>query len=165
MEQINLYFYLYKCCEARRLKLSRYHHHINNFGRPFAELVFFFFSFSKSFHSNSFTEFYDDGTLKWKSQDKTNANTMQASKKFRKRWPCQKLCVSVTVAGAKTVTGAVALLVSFECCVNSMSFDPKTLRATELQISQVLKQSQENRNKYQIETMKLKDEIIKTSTK
>ena len=41
-----------------------------------------------------------------------------------------------------------------------MSFDPKTLRATELQISQVLKQNQENRNKYQRETIKLKDEII-----
>lgn len=33
---------------------------------------------------------FQEGTLKWKSQDMTKANTMQASKKLIKRWPCQK---------------------------------------------------------------------------
>ena len=121
--------------KVETLPLPPYHH----FGRPFQRTCLF--SFAKSFLCNSYAEIYDDGTLKWKSHDKTNANTMQASRKFRKRWPCQKLRVSATVAGAKTVTAAVALLVSFECTVDSMSFDPKTLRATELQISQVLKQN------------------------
>lgn len=78
----------------------------------------------------------------------TKANTMQASRKFRKRWPCQKLRVSApdtvveTAAGAGAVAVAVTvalLLVSFECSVNSISLALKTFRAVELQISQVLK--------------------------
>jgi hypothetical protein len=56
---------------------------------------------------------------------------MQASRKFRNRWPCQKLRDSDTGTCAKTVAAAVALFVSFECSVDSMSFDPKTLCATE----------------------------------
>lgn len=74
----------------------------------------------------------------------TKANTIQASRKFMKRWPCQKLRDSApdtvvdTAAGAGVATVAL-LLVSVECSVNSISFAPKTLRAVELQISQVLK--------------------------
>lgn len=67
---------------------------------------------------------YDDGTLKWKSHDITNAKTMQASKKLRKRWPCQNLRGSVEGAGVESVAAAVvALLPSLTCSVES-SFVP-----------------------------------------
>lgn len=91
--------------------------------------------------SNSFIESYDDDTLKWKSQDIINANTTQASRKFRKRWPFQKLRVSPWRAGAETEDIAVPLLVSLDCSIDSKSVAPATLRAIELQISQVLKMS------------------------
>lgn len=93
--------------------------------------------------SNTYAEFYYDGTLKWKSHDKTNANTTQASRKFRNRWPCQKLRVSAMGTGA-TAAAVVASLASFECSVDSISIDPKTLRAIEWHISHVLKQNQAN---------------------
>lgn len=81
---------------------------------------------------------YEDGTLKCKSHDITNANTIQASRKFRKRWPCQKLRISEWCADAGTAATATVLLVSFDCSVTSISFIPTTLRAMEWQISQVL---------------------------
>lgn len=61
----------------------------------------------------------------------TNANTTQASRKFRKRWPRQKLGVSKWDADAATAATAVALLVSFDCSFVSVSFTPTTLRAME----------------------------------
>ena len=73
----------------------------------------------------------------------TKANTIQASRKFMRRRPCQKLRDSApdTVVDTAAGAGAVALLlVSFECSINSVSLALKTLRAIELQISQVLKQ-------------------------
>lgn len=163
-EQIKLYFYLYKPTKAWMLKFS---FHSNNFGRllqNFFVFCFFFSTFLNPSLNSSFTWFYDDGTLKWKSHDKTNAKTMQASRKFRNRWPCQKLRDSDTGTCAKTVVAAVALFVSFECSVDSMSFDAKTLCATEWHISQVLEQKTK-RTEINIEVMKLKDEIIENFNK
>jgi len=58
----------------------------------------------------------------------TNAKTIQASRKFRKRWPCQNLRGSVDV---EIVDAALlALLLSLKVCVVS-SFAPQTFRATE----------------------------------
>ena len=73
------------------------------------------------------------GTLKWKSQDMTNANTMQARRKLRNRWPCQNLRGSAAVAWA-----AAVLLDSFHCSMKSASLKPATLHAVEPQISQIL---------------------------
>lgn len=75
------------------------------------------------------------GTLKWKSQDITNANTMQARRKLRNRCPCQNLRVSVDAAWA-----AAVLLDSFHCSMKSASQKPATLHAVEPQISQILRQ-------------------------
>jgi hypothetical protein len=75
------------------------------------------------------------GTLKWKSQDITNANTMQARRKLRNRCPCQNLRGSVAVAWAATVP-----LDSFHCSMKSISLKPATLHAVEPQISQILRQ-------------------------
>ena len=61
----------------------------------------------------------------------TNANTMQARRKLRKRWPCQKLRESVWGVGPENAAVAVELLVSFDCSVDSISFTPITLRAIE----------------------------------
>ena len=98
----------------------------------------FFFNFC-FLHKNSFAgESYEDGTLKWKSHDTTKANTIQARRKFRKRWPCQKLRDSVDDIDAETAAVAEALLASDDCSVNSTSLAPTTLRAIEWQISQVL---------------------------
>lgn len=72
---------------------------------------------------------YVDGTLKWKSHDTTNANTIQARRKFRKRWPCQKLRDSDVGIDA-TAEIAEALLDSLAfCSANSISLAPATLRA------------------------------------
>ena len=73
------------------------------------------------------------GTLKWKSQDMTNANTMQARRKLRNRCPCQNLRGSAAVAWA-----AAVLLDSFHCSMKSASLKPATLHAVEPQISQIL---------------------------
>lgn len=81
---------------------------------------------------------YDEGMLKWKSHDMTNANTMQASRKLRKRWPCQMLRVSPWPIAAEIEDVALALFTSFESSAVSISVAPATLRAIELQISQVL---------------------------
>lgn len=78
--------------------------------------------------------------LKWKSQDMTKANTIQARRKFKKRWPVKQLRVSVA-EGAGTEDAADATrLPSLATCAASMSLGPRTFRATELQISQVLQQ-------------------------
>jgi len=54
----------------------------------------------------------------------TNAKTIQASKKLRKRWPCQNLRGSVEGAGVDDVAVAVVpLLPSITCSVES-SFAP-----------------------------------------
>lgn len=80
-----------------------------------------------------------EGTLKWKSQEITNAKTIQASKKLRKRWPCQKFRVSVGATGAAAVAvSAAAAFVSFHCSINSASFTPTTFLAIDPHISQVL---------------------------
>lgn len=65
----------------------------------------------------------------------TNANTIQASKKLRKRWPCQKFRVSDEDSGTATVATSLA---SFHCSSNSASFVHETFSATDPQISQVL---------------------------
>lgn len=91
---------------------------------------------------------YDDGTLKWKSHDMTNANTMQASSKFKKRWPCQKFRVSegnVGVAGMADGAGGMSISL-VGCSADSTSLTPAMFRAMELQISQVL-ESQGDQNK------------------
>ena len=79
---------------------------------------------------------FHEGTLKWKSHEMTKANTIQASRKFRNRCPCQQFWVSAGCTGA----GATAATASFDSfhCSNSASFTPATLRATDPQISQVL---------------------------
>ncbi|KAF5747598.1 hypothetical protein HS088_TW05G00323 [Tripterygium wilfordii] len=73
----------------------------------------------------------------------TNANTIHASRKFKKRWPCQKLRDSVCGTDAETavavaVAVAVALLDSFNCSIDALSLPNVTFRAIEWQISQVL---------------------------
>lgn len=79
-------------------------------------------------------DFYAD-TLKWKSQEMTKAKTIQARRKFRNLWPCQKFRISVGRAGAAAVATSV---VSFHCSINSASFAPETFRATDPHISQIL---------------------------
>ncbi len=81
---------------------------------------------------------FHEGTLKWKSQDMTKAKTIQASRKFRNRWPCQKFRVSAGCTGAAAAAAAAASFASFHCSINSVSFAPATLCATDPQISQVL---------------------------
>ena len=112
----------------------------------------FFFSCSANLHSetcpyfvchgfgafiknNVHQESTHPGTLKWKSQDITNANTMQARRKLRNRCPCQNLRGSLAVAWA-----AAVLLDSFHCSMKSASQKPATLHAVEPQISQILRQ-------------------------
>jgi hypothetical protein len=85
--------------------------------------------------NNVHQEYSHPGTLKWKSQDITNANTMQARRKLRNRCPCQNLRGSVDVAWA-----AAVLLDSFHCSMKSASQKPATLHAVEPQISQILRQ-------------------------
>nr|GME13546.1 conserved hypothetical protein [Ipomoea batatas] len=86
-----------------------------------------------------FSPFHDshEGTLKWKSHEMTKAKTMQASKKLRNRWPCQKLRASAGGVGAVSVVTA-AVLPSLHCSAGSASLIPTTLCATDPQISQVL---------------------------
>nr|GMC88705.1 conserved hypothetical protein [Ipomoea batatas] len=78
--------------------------------------------------------------LKWKSQEMTKANTIQAKRKFRNQCPFRQFRVS----GAKDVgtanTAFVAKsLVSIVGCTGSTSFGPTRLRTIELQISHTLK--------------------------
>lgn len=82
-------------------------------------------------------------TLKWNSQDNTNANSMQASRKFAKRPSKQPLWVSefdspASGVGVLVLFAAAALLLC-DCCPDSTSFGTTTFCAIELQISQVLK--------------------------
>ena len=49
----------------------------------------------------------------------TNAKTIQASRKFRKRWPCQNLRGSAEGAGVESVAAVIALLASLKCSVDS----------------------------------------------
>lgn len=79
---------------------------------------------------------FQDGTLKWKSQDMTNANTMQASKKLRNRRPCQKF----------RVWTAAESLVPFHDSVGSDSATPTTFCARDPHISQVLYITQHTEN-------------------
>ena len=73
--------------------------------------------------------------LKWNSHEITKAKTIQARRKFRKRWPFKQVRVSlVDEDGAEA-----AAVVSFACSDDSTSFGPTTLCATELQISHVLR--------------------------
>lgn len=73
--------------------------------------------------------------LKWKSQEITKAKTIQARRKFRNLWPCQKFRIS----GGRTVAVAAATSdVSFHCSINSASLAPETFRATDPHISQIL---------------------------
>jgi hypothetical protein len=88
-----------------------------------------------SFYGEQMRAWTHPGTLKWKSQDMTNANTMQARRKLRNRCPCQNLRGSVAVAWA-----AAVLLDSFHCSMKSASLKPATLHAVEPQISQILRQ-------------------------
>uniref|UniRef100_A0A0A8XSP3 Uncharacterized protein n=1 Tax=Arundo donax TaxID=35708 RepID=A0A0A8XSP3_ARUDO len=73
------------------------------------------------------------GTLKWKSQEMTKANTMQASRKLRNRCPCQNLRVS---AGGPCTTATLS--VSLHWSLNCGSPKTTTLLAVELHISQIL---------------------------
>lgn len=73
----------------------------------------------------------------------TKAKTMQASRKLRKRWPCQNRRASFV----GTATGAVVellLLASFQCSMNSTSPVPITFRAVDPHISHVLLHIGEN---------------------
>lgn len=81
---------------------------------------------------------YDDDTLKWKSHDTTNANTIQARRKFRKRWPCQKLRDSEAEVDAEIAAIVDALFDSFVCSASSISLAPATFCAIDWQISHVL---------------------------
>lgn len=82
---------------------------------------------------------FHDGMLKWKNHDTTNAKTIHASRKFRRWWPFKQVRVSVVDdTGAEVALAAVAL-VSLVCGADSISFEPTTLHAIELQISQVLR--------------------------
>lgn len=54
----------------------------------------------------------------------TKAKTMQASKKFRNLWPCQKFRASVECGGITMAAVAVAVVASFgslRCSVESAS--------------------------------------------
>lgn len=62
---------------------------------------------------------------------------MHASKKFKKRWPCQKFRVSAASTGPAGGT-KVASFASFHCSIVSTSTAQATLRATDPHISQVL---------------------------
>lgn len=81
---------------------------------------------------------FQEGTLKWKSQDMTNANTIQANKKFRNRWPCQKFRDWDEGKDVVAAAAAAASLISFHDSVSSASGTPDTFCATDPQISQVL---------------------------
>ena len=73
----------------------------------------------------------------------TKAKTMQASKKFRNLWPCQKFRASVGCGGTMTAAAVVAVVPSFDslhCSVESASQVLVTLCAIDPQISQVLQQ-------------------------
>lgn len=80
---------------------------------------------------------FHEGMLKWNSQDITKAKTIQASRKFRNRWPCQKFRVSAWWIGTVDAVG-VASFDSVHCSIGSASFAPATLLAVVPQISQVL---------------------------
>lgn len=80
---------------------------------------------------------FHEGTLKWKSQDITKAKTIQASRKFKKRWPCQKFRVSAGGEGPVGGTTEVSFA-SLHCSVIPTSTAPATLCAIDPQISQVL---------------------------
>lgn len=84
-------------------------------------------------YPHSFTLNNHDRTLKWKSQDITKANTMQGSKKFNMRWPCQKFRLSTRIIGAADADEAVAAT-PFDWFICS----PATFNAVEPQISQIL---------------------------
>lgn len=86
----------------------------------------------------SLRKIFHDGTLKWKSQEITKANTIQASKKFKNRWPCQKFRVSDGCTDAADEAAVAASFASFHCSIISASLAPATLRAMDPQISQVL---------------------------
>lgn len=83
---------------------------------------------------------FQEGTLKWNSQEMTKANTIQASKKLRNRWPCQKFRVSdvVVVVPPGAAAADMASLASFHCSISSASFAPATFCAIDPQISHVL---------------------------
>lgn len=76
-------------------------------------------------------------TLKWKSQEITNAKTMQASMKLRNRWPCQKRWFSTCGVGLDAATAAAAFA-SLHSSIDSASFTQTTLLAIDPQISQIL---------------------------
>lgn len=87
---------------------------------------------------------YYEGMLKWKSQEMTKANTIQAKRKFKNRWPFKQVRLSEeedTCAGAALVAKS---FISLVCCADSMSVGPTTLRAIELHISQVLEKITSN---------------------
>lgn len=70
----------------------------------------------------------------------TNANTMQASKKFRKRCPCQKFLVDSAGDGeGNDAVTTVDALGALGCCISSSSVTTFTFSAVELHISQILK--------------------------
>lgn len=79
-----------------------------------------------------------EGTLKWKSQEMTKAKTIQANKKFRNLWPCQKFRVSAGWTGAAAGVVVAVSFDSFHCSITSTSLTPETLTAVDPQISQVL---------------------------
>lgn len=99
----------------------------------------------------------------------TKAKTIQARRKFKKRWPCQKLRISV--GGAAAAAAAEVLLVSFHWSMNSVSFTPTTLRAVDPQISQVLKIiiikiiNKHDRNFFHMMIMKQEDNVHEYETK
>lgn len=74
---------------------------------------------------------------------------MQASRKLRKRCPCQKLLVSVGGVAA-------ALLVSLSCSTISASVAVTTLRAVVPQISQVLMKKKKQHADFRNEIAKIK---------
>ncbi|MFS7958067.1 hypothetical protein Hanom_Chr07g00673841 [Helianthus anomalus] len=71
----------------------------------------------------------------------TKAKTIQASKKLRNRWPCQKLRLSdvAVVVPPGAAADDMASLASFHCSISSPSCTPATLCAIDPQISHVLR--------------------------
>lgn len=73
------------------------------------------------------------------------ATTTQARRKFRKRWPFKQLRVSALASPAAEAVFATVELLSFVCCDASISFGPTTFCAIELQISHVLKMTNDSK--------------------
>lgn len=88
---------------------------------------------------------FQEGMWKWNSHDRKNAKTIHASKIFTNRWPIKNTRLSeVEETGTETAVVGIALASQF-WCIDSMSLEPTTFCATELQISQILSLIERNK--------------------